>query len=109
MGGLSFSGTSIESWLEPSAWERFGGGDAIKKIKVTKGISVQELTPDEHGQVDIEIPVVEVDQAVNENSTNPVSGKAVFNELKKNTGSVASGIQLNEIGEGDQKVYSISL
>lgn len=104
-----FSGTSIESWLEPSAWERFGGGDAIKKIKVTKGISVQELTPDEHGQVDIEIPVVEVDQAVNENSTNPVSGKAVFNELKKNTGSVASGIQLNEIGEGDQKVYSISL
>lgn len=104
-----FSGTSIESWLEPSAWERFGGGDAIKKIKVTKGISVQELTPDEHGQVDLEIPVVEVNQAVNENSTNPVSGKAVFNELKKNTGSVASGIQLNEIGEGDQKVYSISL
>ena len=104
-----FSGTSIESWLEPSAWECFGGGDAIKKIKVTKGISVQELTPDEHGQVDLEIPVVEVDQAVNENSTNPVSGKAVFNELKKNTGSVASGIQLNEIGEGDQKVYSISL
>lgn len=104
-----FSGTSIESWLEPSAWERFGGGDAIKKIKVTKGISVQELTPDEHGQVDLEIPVAEVDQAVNENSTNPVSGKAVFNELKKNTGSVASGIQLNEIGEGDQKVYSISL
>lgn len=104
-----FSGTSIESWLEPSAWERFGGGDAIKKIKVTKGVSVQELTPDEHGQVDLEIPVVEVDQAVNENSTNPVSGKAVFNELKKNTGSVASGIQLNEIGEGDQKVYSISL
>lgn len=104
-----FSGTSIESWLEPSAWERFGGGDAIKKIKVTKGISVQELTPDEHGQVDLEIPVVEVDQAVNENSTNPVSGKAVFNELKKNTGSVASGIQLNEIGEGDQKVYFISL
>ena len=104
-----FSGTSIESWLDPSAWERFGGGDAIKKIKVTKGISVQELTPDEHGQVDLEIPVVEVDQAVNENSTNPVSGKAVFNELKKNTGSVASGIQLNEIGEGDQKVYSISL
>lgn len=104
-----FSGTSIESWLEPSACERFGGGDAIKKIKVTKGISVQELTPDEHGQVDLEIPVVEVDQAVNENSTNPVSGKAVFNELKKNTGSVASGIQLNEIGEGDQKVYSISL
>ena len=104
-----FSGTSIESWLEPSAWERFGGGDAIKKIKVTKGISVQELTPDEHGQVDLEIPVVEVDQAVNENSTNPVSGKAVFNELKKNTGSVASGIQLNEIGDGDQKVYSISL
>lgn len=104
-----FSGTSIESWLEPSAWERFGGGDAIKKIKVTKGISVQELTPDEHGQVDLEIPVVEVDQAVNENSTNPVSGKAVFNELKKNTGSVASGIQLNAIGEGDEKVYSISL
>lgn len=104
-----FEGTDISSFLTPSAWNRYGGGDAIKKITVTKGTTSSDLTPNEKGEVNLDIPVVEVDQAVNENSTNPVSGKAVFNELKKNTASIASAIQLNEICEGDDKVYSISL
>ena len=70
-----FEGTDISSFLTASAWNRYGGGDAIKKIKVTKGTSAEELSPDGQGTVNLDIPVVEVDQSVNENSTNPVSGK----------------------------------
>lgn len=104
-----FGGTGTENWLEPSAWERFGGGDAIKKVRVTKGTSSEELVPDGQGVVDLDIPVVEVDQSVNENSTNPVSGKGVSAELKRFGSTYGTALQLNEIGEGDDKAYSVSL
>lgn len=104
-----FGGTGTENWLEPSAWERFGGGDAIKKVRVTKGTSSEELVPDGQGVVALDIPVVEVDQSVNENSTNPVSGKGVSAELKRFGSTYGTALQLNEIGEGDDKAYSVSL
>lgn len=72
-----FCGTDVDTFLEDSAWERYGGADAIKKIRVTRGTATEEKLPDEQGEVAIDIPQVEVDQSVNENSTNPVSGKAV--------------------------------
>jgi hypothetical protein len=59
--------------------------------------------------VALDIPVVEVDQSVNENSTNPVSGKGVSAELKRFGSTYGTALQLNEIGEGDDKAYSVSL
>lgn len=104
-----FEATDTGNWLEPSAWKRFGGGDAIKRIRITKGTASEDLTPNEQGEVSLDIPVLEVDQAVNENSTNPVSGKGVAAELKKFGSTYGTALQLNEIGEGDDKVYSVSL
>lgn len=104
-----FEGTDTSSFLEPSAWNRYGGGDAIKKIKVTKGTATEELTPDEQGGVSIEIPVVEVDQSVNENSTNPVSGKGVAAKINEKGATYGTTVRLNEIGDGDDKAYSLSL
>ena len=104
-----YEGTGTDSWTEPAAWKRFGGGDAIKTIHVTKGTTSDTLNADEQGGVSLDIPVVEVDQNVNENSTNPVSGKGVAAELKKFGGSYGAALQLNEIGEGDDKAYSLSL
>ena len=104
-----FEGTDTSSFLEPSAWNRYGGGDAIKKIKVTKGTATEELTPDEQGGVSIEIPVVEVDQSVNENSTNPVSGKGVAAKINEKAATYGTAVRLNEIGDGDDKAYSLSL
>ena len=104
-----FEGTDISSFLTPSAWNRYGGGDAIKKIRVTKGTTSSDLTPDEQGEVSLDIPVVEVDQAVNENSTNPVSGKAVASKINEKASTYGTALQLNEIGEGADKAYSLSL
>ena len=104
-----FEGTDISSFLIASAWNRYGGGDAIKKITVTKGTASSDLTPNEKGEVNLDIPVVEVDQAVNENSTNPVSGKAVAAKMNEKTSTYGTALQLNEIGEGSDKAYSLSL
>ena len=104
-----FEGTDTSSFLTAAAWSRHGGGDAIKKITVTRGTSTEEKTPNEQGSVTIDIPVVEVDQAVNENSTNPVSGKGVAAKINEKASTYGAALQLNEIGEGADKAYSLSL
>ena len=104
-----FEGTDISSFLTSSAWNRYGGGDAVKKIKVTKGTATSELSPDGEGTVNLDIPVVEVDETLDENSTNPVENKAVAAEFKKLGGKYGAALQLNEIGAGDEKAYSLSL
>ena len=104
-----FEGTDLSSFYKASAWSRYGGGDAIKKLTITRGIATEEKLPDEQGAVTIDIPVVEVDQSVNENSTNPVSGKAVAAKINEKASTYGTALQLNEIGEGDDKAYSLSL
>ena len=104
-----FEGTDISSFLTSSAWSRYGGGDAVKKIRVTKGTATSELSPDGEGIVNLDIPVVEIDETLDENSTNPVENKAVAAEFKKLGGKYGAALQLNEIGAGDEKAYSLSL
>ena len=104
-----FEGTDVSSFLTASAWNRYGGGDAIKKIRVTKGTATEDLAPDGQGMVNLDIPVVEVDQSVNENSTNPVSGKGVAAKINEKASTYGTALRLNEIGEGTDKAYSMSL
>ena len=104
-----FEGTDLSSFYTASAWSRYGGGDAIKKLTITRGTATEEKLPDEQGAVTIDIPQVEVDQSVNENSTNPVSGKGVAAKINEKASTYGTALQLNEIGEGDDKAYSLSL
>ena len=104
-----FEGTDLSSFYKASAWSRYGGGDAIKKLTITRGTATEEKLPDEQGAVTIDIPQVEVDQSVNENSTNPVSGKGVAAKINEKASTYGTALQLNEIGEGDDKAYSLSL
>lgn len=104
-----YEGDNIEGFLDSAAWSKYGGGDAIKKIIVNKGTESEEHTADEQGSVTIDIPVVEVDQAINDNSTNPVSGSAVSAKFKEIGGTYGTALQLNEIGDGSDKAYSLSL
>ena len=46
-----FEGTDTSSFLTASAWNRYGGADAIKKITVTRGTASEEHTADEQGGV----------------------------------------------------------
>ncbi|MCC8146120.1 MAG: CotH kinase family protein, partial [Bacteroidales bacterium] len=104
-----FTGTDLSSFFLPSAWAESGGGGTVKKIKVTKGMETTEINPDEAGLIHLEIPVVEVDQSIDKNSTNPISGKAVAVELDQLAGKQGVALQLNEIGEGNDKAYSLPL
>lgn len=104
-----FEGTDISSFLTASAWNRYGGADAIKKITVTRGTATEQHTADEQGGVTIDIPVMEVDQSVNENSTNAVSGKAVAAKINEESKNYVAGLRLNEIGEGADKAYSFTM
>ena len=104
-----FEGTDLSSFYTASAWSRYGGGDAIKKLTITRGTTTEEKLPDEQGAVTIDIPQVEVDQSVNENSTNPVSGKGVAAKINEKASTYGTALQLNEIGEGTDKAYSLSL
>lgn len=104
-----FVGTSLATFTEVSAWERFGGGDAIKKLHITKGTKIEDLTPDAEGVLNLDIPIVETDQTIEENSTNPVAGKAVAAMFKEVAGKYGAALKLNETGDGDNKAYSLSL
>lgn len=104
-----FVGTDINTFFEPTAWEEYGGKGAIKKITVSRGAATTELTPDKNGNVNLDIPVMEVDETIDENSTNPVQNKVIAAELKGISGKYGAALRLNTIGEGDEKAYSLSL
>lgn len=76
----------------------------IQNIRVNGDI----VQPDGTGTVDIELNNV-VDQTVDRNSSNAVSGAAVGAEIDAMTSSYGAALQLNETGEDADKVYSISL
>ncbi|NDV63942.1 LamG-like jellyroll fold domain-containing protein [Bacteroides sp. 224] len=79
-----FEGTSISSFLEPSAWNKFGGADSVKEIS----LNGTTLNKDESGRVNITIDEIEVDESLDPKSTNPVQNAAVaakLNEIDANT------------------------
>ena len=104
-----FEGTNTGNFLTATAWNRYGGGDAIKKVTVSKGTQVTELTPDESGNIGLDIPVVKVDKALTEGGTNPVEGGAIAKAISQLESQFGVEIVLNTIGEGDGKAYSLSL
>ena len=102
-----FEGTNIDSFNSAAAWKRHGGGDAVKTIHVSKGTQAEDLKPDEDGNVNLDIPVVDVDETLTPEGTNPVQGKAIHAAIEGI--EAGTSLQLNTIGEGDDKAYSISL
>ncbi len=104
-----FVGTDISMFYDISAWEEYGGKGTVKQITVSRGALTNILTPDKSGNVNLDIPVVEVDETIDDNSTNPVQNKAVAAEFKGLAGKYGAALRLNTIGEGDEKAYSLSL
>ena len=102
-----FEGTGTDSFLVPSAWSRHGGGDAIKKLHVTMGTESKDITPDAEGTGILNIPVVNVDETLTPDGTNPVQGRAVHAAIENI--QAGASVLLNTIGEGDDKAFSISL
>lgn len=76
-----FTGSSIDSWEDTSAWADFGGGGKIKNIN----FNGTPLEPTKDGTVSINVDTIEVDNSLSGDSTNPVQNKvinAAIDELK---------------------------
>jgi hypothetical protein len=79
-----FIGTDTTSWDATASWEDFGGAGTVKQVTVNG----EKKTPDSTGNIDITIPTVEVDETLDQESTNPVENKAIaakLNEIEGNT------------------------
>lgn len=105
-----FIGTSIANFFDKASWEPHGGKGAVKKINVVIGTNEpQEVIPDKEGNVTLNIPAVEIDETIDEGSTNPVQNKTIAAELKRISGKYGASLRLNTVNEGDDKAYSVSL
>ena len=107
-----YIGTSVDdnTFLNPASWKEHGGKGAVKKITYSVGTNVpQELTPDAQGNVNLNVPSVEVIETVDPSSTNPPQSKAVAAELKSIAGKYGTALRLNTIGDGADKAFSITL
>ena len=102
--------TDNDTFFNTASWETYGAKGAVKKVTLAIGTNTpQELTPDSTGNVNINVPAVEVDDAMSESSTNPVQNKVVQAELNNLSGKYGTNLRLNTIEEGNEKAYSLSL
>lgn len=112
-----FLGSSLDEWLEDAKWEDFGGGGTIKKLVVDskevvpdeEGVAtvntnaVKQVTfngeaklPDEGGNVGINIDIIDVDESLDINSTNPVENKAVTTKINEISDAAVGGVEVLE-------------
>lgn len=105
-----FVGTNISFFYNSQYWEEYGGKGAVKKVTLSIGTNPsQELNPDRNGNININVPATEVDETIDENSTNPVQNKAIAAKFKESDGKFGTRLRLNTIEEGGDKAFSISL
>ncbi|WP_233530894.1 hypothetical protein, partial [Bacteroides sp. OF02-3LB] len=71
-------------WEQEASWEEFGGKGTVKSVTVNG----EKQTPDAAGNVNVNVDVLEVDETLSLDSTNPVENKVVtarFNEVDAST------------------------
>lgn len=86
-----------------------GGTGTVKKLIVSKGGKQEEISPDTDGTIHLTMPSTDTDDSISETSTNPIQNRVVAAELKRMGKNFGVSLQLNEIGSGSDKAYSISL
>ena len=97
-----FTGTSIDSFLTPGAWEEYGGAGAVKRI-VLNG---EEKSPDPEGTVNLNLDQVEVDETLDPDSTNAVQNAAVAAKISEIEAATLFG---SEVSENDDNTVTVSL
>ena len=91
-----FTGTSLDSWEQAASWEDFGGAGTVKSVTVNG----QKQTPDSTGNVSISISETEVDESLNETSTNPVQNAAVTAKLQEVEANTVAGMSAEVSEDG---------
>lgn len=85
-----------EDFDEISLWTPFGGQDRVKEI-VLNG---ESLTPNSSGRLEMQIPIVTVDETLDEESTNAAQSGVVAKELKEVKNKTLQTVEAEEVDNG---------
>ena len=98
-----FIGTDMSSFLQPGAWDEYGGGK-VRSISVDG----KAIAPDSEGNVDIAIDTVTVDPSLDADSTNPVENRIVAQKLAEVEAHTLGSMEV--VTEGDDSfLYAYGL
>ena len=91
---FQFTGTATDSatWNMLSLWKEFGGAGNVKTISVNDG---EASFPDSEGNANIIVPITEIDEALDSQSTNPVQNKVIKEALAQMDTRFAAGMDID--------------
>jgi muconolactone delta-isomerase len=91
---FQFTGTATDSatWNMLSLWKEFGGAGNVKTISVNDG---EASFPDSEGNANIIVPITEIDEALDAQSTNPVQNKVIKEALAQMDTRFAAGMDID--------------
>ena len=98
-----FIGTDMASFLQPGAWDEYGGGK-VRSIS----LGGKALAPDSAGNVDIAIDTVTVDPSLDADSTNPVENRIVAQKLAEVEAHTLGAMEVVKEGD-DSYLYAYGL
>lgn len=91
-----FHSDTVEDIDEISLWAPYGGQDRVKEI-VLNG---ETLTPNSSGRLEMTIPIVTVDETLDEESTNAAQSGVVAKELKDVKNKTLQTVEAEEVDNG---------
>ena len=95
-----FMATDIANFLTPASWEEYGSGK-IKSIT----LNGQTVNPDSNGNVAITFDQINVDESLDEESSNPVQNSAVTAKIRELESNTVGGVDVIE--EDDKNILTI--
>lgn len=97
-----FIGTSLATFLSEGAWELYGNAGAVKQIT----LNGDAVSPDDQGNININIDQTVVDESLIPGSTNPVQNGAVAAKVAELEAGTLFG---SEVIENDNGTVTVQL
>lgn len=93
-----FKGSTLTQWEKTESWEDTGGKGTITGIKLNN----TPVNPDAEGIVNITVDEVEVDETLNETSTNPVQNNVITQAITDLQGKTVADLDATMNDEGTE-------
>ena len=104
-GGIKVKGNRVQEFLKKELKQR-----PIKSLSRQIGVNEPEpIAVDEEGNAVISIPEVEVDEQLNDVSTNPPMSKAVYKAIEESKKGVGNKLELTGGTANEAYVYKLAL
>ncbi len=93
-----FKGSTLTQWEKAESWEDTGGKGTITGIKLNN----TPVNPDAEGIVNITVDELEVDETLNDKSTNPVQNNVVTQAITDLQGKTVADLDATMNDEGTE-------